>query len=418
MYTCVNAILRLRGENTRMSEAQVGDVLVRDLVTKYSVVRLILTHPAIKNKVSLDINDVLSRIYQANPSFTVDQWLTSLGNESLPVKDTVPKIVTASVKYNDAFNAGYTLNRIHPTSGEGNEMPDEDLTDIRITRGIVDYKQFYESIVVSVNGLLHISDYSTAGVKVKDAGRSVSYSNKNTIGLMSFREVGKLSFEPIKADMLKPLNEGRLLKDGFSISLPKVNLDGKVAMLSIGGFLHFGNDRYNVNGDHSIMVDWAKIPFAHRYYDSNKLIDLSSFNQTMVRNDAHGDALDLNQALSDESIRAYMSLPQSFIILLETDHFFYQQHQLERTALLGRYYAYEPPAYPLQLDNGLLPPYVAIKEDDVYTVAIEDNNINRYVHDTRPVTDDGYFNSDRKSNRRTESSSGYLLQMGRDYLKD
>jgi hypothetical protein len=136
----------------------------------------------------------------------------------------------------------------------------------------------------------------------------------------------------------------------------------------------------------------------------------------MVRNEDHGDALDLNQANSDASITAYMSLPQSFIILLDAKNFYYERHALERTGLPGRYYSYELPKFPMQLENGLLPAYVAMPESGMYSLAIYENLIRNFQHDTKKPADDMYFNGARKSSNLGHYASAYLLEMGTEFL--
>jgi len=416
MYTCVRAIVCPRGVNARFSETQVGGIAVRDLLTQNMSVQLVLKHPAINHEVGLNLTTVADLIYSIRPDITVNDWLFALGNKTLPTTDTVLKKTVSLIRYNDAFMAGYHLNRQHPLAAADSQLPDSELTDILMTKNGITYKELYESCLISVNGLLHLTDYSTRGLRVKDAGQSVRYANKNSIGMISFREVGKLSFFPIKGDSLKPFATDAPLKNGFTISLPNVDLSNKIAMLSIGGVLHFADDCYRVTGDHSILVEWWKIPFAHRYFDAEPFIDMRTFEATLVRNPRHGSALDLDQAMTDASIRAYMELSQTFLILLEADHFYYERHATEMTGLQGRYYSYERPDLPLQLENGFLPPYVATPENGVYVIALDDNLIPRYVHDTKPITDDHYFNKAKRSSRPGYYSAGYLLEMGREYL--
>lgn len=418
MYTCVKAIVLPRGENTRYSEVQVGNSVLRTLFSENTVVQLVLTHPALDHEVGLNLDQVADLIFKARPETTVDEWLHSLGSMALPVTDTVLKKTVSVAIYNDAFMAEYTLTRVHPTSGFGNEMPEGTLDDILLTKEDIDYKELYESCLVTANGLFHIADYSTAGLKVEAAGQSVRHSNKNSIGLISFREVGKLSFYPLKGEMAKPLKEGNVLNQGFTLAMPDIDLSGKVVMLVLGGVLHLPNDRYRPTGDHSVMIDWPDIPFVQRYYDTNRLIDLSTFDATLSRGINMGDVLDLNQAMRDESIRAYLDLPQSFLILLEADHFYYERHSVERAGLPGRYYSYVRPKFPLQMENGLMPAYVATPEDTVYTIAMDDNLIQRRVHDTRHGGRFEYYTRASRSNKPAYYSAGWLLEMGREYLSE
>lgn len=416
MYTCVRAILRERGENSRLVNATVNTLSVRGLITQYNLVYLVLTHPAIDHEISLNLSDAQTMVFSLADDVTIDGWLTMLGDTTLPTSDMVMKVVSSKAKYNDIFVAEYKLQRVHPLAGAGSELLDEELTDLLITKSRVDYKMFYEHILVTVNGLLHICDYSTAGVKVIDGGKSVYHANVHDIGLISFLPIGRIQTIPIKPENI--ISRGDLpLKEGFTISLPNVDLSDKVVMLSIGGFLHYGGQNYRVTGDHGVSFDWQNIPLAHRYYDSKGLIDLSAFEEQLTKIPDHRDSLDLIEANSDAAITAYMGLSQTFVIIIDSPSIYVERHAVEQTALPGRYYVYDQPDWPLQTDMGTLPAYIATPEQGTYVLAINDSLNRRYVHDTKAPKDDQYYTSGTESVTTANYAGAYLLEIGVDTLQ-
>lgn len=416
MYTCVRALLRQRGENQRLTETQVNSFAVRELDNDYSDVYLILTHPSVTSEMSLALVDVEDLVYKLSETTTVDQWLQSLGTASLPTSDTVPKATAMTAKYNDVIVAGYDVQKIHQTGGPGGDWLDSELRDLLVTRYGSDYKQLYEHVLWTVNGLCHIADYTPSnGVQISEGGASMRKANANDIGMISFLSMGTLDFRPVTEDMMIKFS-GLDYKRGFVLSLPDVDLSTKTVMLSIGGFLHFANHHYKVIGDHSILVEWWKIPFMERYFNSNKLIDMTKFTSTMSTPIDHLDSLDLNQAMTDESIKAYMQLSQTFVILLDATNMYYERHAVEATGLPGRYITRTPPKYPLQLENGLLPEYMAFTEDSEIVLAVNNNRVNRYVHNTRDYEIDNYVSGARRSNRPFNYGAAYLLELGCDVV--
>lgn len=417
MYTCLRGIIRQRGENQRLIEATVGDRAVRTLVAENSYVFLVLSHPALDHEVGIDLATVEDMVYKLYPTVTVDQWLSSLGSTSLPTTDVIPKKTAAVVRYNNALVAGYNVQKIHPLSGDGNDQPDINLTDLRFTRADTDYKLFAEHALVTVNGLFHLSDGSARGVQVTDGGRSVRYANRNQIGIWSFLEVGKVKCYPITDEMIIPRAADTPLKHGFTINLPGEDLTKKAVLVSVGGVLHFLNHHFKVTGDHSVMMEWWKVDFFHLYFLIKDLIDLKDFNLLMPLPTNKPDYLDMDLAMTDEAIRAFMKLSQTFVITVEAENFYVNRHPLEATKLPGRFLTYTRPVYPLQLENGLVPEYIAIAEQGgTYVLAIEDNMVDRYHEDTRPAGDSTFYTGQRISQFPHYYGAGYLLEMGREIL--
>ena len=421
MYTCVRALLRRHGGNQRLFESTVNVTPVRELAADYETCVLVLLLSGTTNEIALDLADIPETVLTLGPTITVDQWLVTNGNKTLPTTDTVPKPTAGVVKSRDIFVAEYHVELMHPTEGEGTQVPDYELTDLKVTREDVDYQELYEHGLFTVNGLCHIADYSSKHLRIKGGGRSVQYANRNMIGMHSFLSVGKMTFLPITDEMIVPkkLADGSNapLKSGFVLNLPGVDLSNKAVMISFAGILHFGNERYRPIGDSTVMVDWYQIPLMEIFYNARPYIDMSSFEELLGRPSGHGDALDLIMANRDDSIRAFLKLQQTFVILVETDNFFVNKIPVEDTGLSGRYYHGDRPRYPLQLENGFLPEYMTYNDWGEYVIAVDNNLINRYTHNTRPyAAEDNYVTGARQSSFPTYFGSAYLLEMGRDYL--
>lgn len=416
MYTCLSAIVRSRGANQRFETRDVNSVLLRDLVSQSSHIYLFLTHTAVTKTMCLDLMSIPATVIGIPADLTVAQWLTSLGNASLPTTDTLPEVKQAVVGYNDAFLAGYSISLLHPTAGVGADLPDYELTDLRLTRSGIDYFDFYKSCVVSVNGLLHIADSSVLGARVIDGGKSIQHANRNNVGIISFANVGELSFHPITPNMIFKRNN-LPLKEGFTIKLPDdVDLAGKMAFISIGGYLYSGYHHYKVTGERTLFVDFPTVPMLDRYYESKALIDLSALEEVLDQQENHGDAVDYLRLTSDAAITAYMGLSQSFVMLLDTEDFFQERLPLERSGLAGRYYFYQKPIYPMQLGTGLMPEYVPVNDDGEYAICIEDNFAKRYMYDTKRIIEENYATSKLIPQYPKYYDSAYMLKMGREYI--
>lgn len=417
MFTFVRAMASLRGANQRLAELDIRNTLVRDLMTTYSRCILILSHPAIDHEVSLDVAEVNDSFYQYDPDLTVLTWLTAVGEGDLPFDTTVPKVVKASAIASESFAAGYKIERVHPLSGEGNEYPESELTQLRLTRPDTDYMDMFDHCLANVNGLLHLTDAGTDGFRIIDGGKSVRHSGRNEVGLISFKSVGKVECFPITPEMITG-RKGLPLVEGAVITAPDADFSDKYVMVVVGGFLHCGGKQYKVVGDNSVLLEWWKLPIHRRYNDTRKLIDWTPVTSLMDRNTEHTGALDIGLMSSDECIKAYLTMSNTFIITIETENLFFDNIPVERTGLAGRYYSYVPPVKPLVLFNGMLPPYTIHGQNGVYCLAVDSNNMPKYLHDTRNVMEEDPYQNDAMVHApNKEYASAYFLDIFNERLK-
>lgn len=417
MFSFVRAMASLRGANQRLTELDIRNTLVRDLMTTYSQCILILSHPAIDTEVSLDVSKVADSFYQLSPDLTVTTWLAANGAGDLPFEVTVPTVVKTSALASEAYAAGYKMERVHPLSGEGNEYPDPELTHLRLTRPNTDYMDVFNHCLASVNGLLHLTDAGTDGFRVIDGGRSIRHSGRNEVGLISFKNIGKIECYPITPDMITG-RKGLPLNEGAVITAPDANFDNKYVMVVVGGYLHTDGHQYKVVGENSVLLEWWKLPIWRRYNDSRKLIDWTPVTSLMDRNTEHTGALDVQLMNTDACIKAYLSMSNTFIIAVETENLFFENIPVERTGLAGRYYSYVPPIKPLVLANGFLPPYTIHGQGGMYCMAVDANNLPKYLHDTRNVMEeDAYQNDAMVHAPNKEYTSAYFMDIFSERLK-
>src|SRR5690606_11375395 len=144
MYTCKKALLLPNAQGSRYIEAIVADTSVRELMSQYTSVYLMIDHPALDEPKALLLEDVSSMIYNLPPLTTVSEWLASIGNTTLPLRDKWPVPYGAIVRFNDAFAAGYQLRLMKPGISLDTELPASDMPDILMTKDNVDYQDCFD----------------------------------------------------------------------------------------------------------------------------------------------------------------------------------------------------------------------------------------------------------------------------------
>jgi ribosomal protein S11 len=415
VYRCVKSLVRVNNSDNRWSERSLNDEPVATLFNVYREVLLVLTHTSHSDLVTLNLKDVVTMLSGIDDTITVSQWLTSLGNQSLPTTPGGPVIESKTVKYRDAFKAGYKGELVFSEGNPFNDVPDSDKDDILLTKKGVDYATFHKNCLVTVNGMVHRTDYDHNGIYVKDGGISFRKANENHIGILNFKEVGSLDFISITEDMLYNPHQNGEFKNAVYLKLPK-SIGNKIVMVVLGGYLHLIDSYYHCINEHAIKLDFANLPLLPRFYESRKLIDLSAMEKHHEKSSNNDTHVVLSDLLKNESISAYLTLSQSFVVLVDCDNLYLEKHKLGYSHLPGRYFSSQEPVWPARTELGRLPEYVAIPESSIWTIAVQDNFSTRYMYESFGYESGVTVDGARVSRDPVFYAQGHLLEIGTDKL--
>lgn len=416
MYTYEKALVRDHKTSKRWIEADLADIPVIGVFDKYREVMLVLSNNTLDHFVTLNLKDVSNLFSRLEITVTISEWLTSLGNIALPTTAGYATIKNVTVKYKDAFAAGYNANLAFARGNPFSEVSDGEKDDMLLTKSNVPYKTLHDNCLISVNGLVHRTDYDFNGLYIKDGGKSFRVANQHHIGILNFKDIGTLKCISITADMLyNPHTVGKF-KDAVYIHLPE-DIGNRIVMLVIGGYLHLIDSNFHCISDRVIKIDMANYPLLPRFYESKKLIDLSAMtatHDTSTNNDSH---VSLSDLFKDESIAAYLTMSQSFVVLLDSDNLYMEKHKLGYTHLPGRYFTGNKPVWPARTELGRLPEYIAINDTGIWTLAVQDNFSTRYMHETTNYESNRSVDASRVSQNPVFYAKGFLLEIGTDKLE-
>lgn len=378
MYSLQSAIARPAKSQGRWRVISLGDMKLSDVFAQYERILATLTNPYLTTPVCLDLAEIRGAF--GTSDLTFDAFLVQNGSKTLPtVKDT-PSFKTKYARYMDAFRAGYKVQPVHPTAAPNSIIPESEKTWLHLTRPDTDYQLFYRSCLISVNGFIHATDASSEGIWVQDGMTSRNISRRNQIGLLSFNGVSKLSFVPIKPEMLYKLDENQKYCDRVHVDVGQ-DISNKGVMLVLGGYLHLLDPRvfYRIS-DTGFAVNFSNLAFVERFFESKQFIDLSSLG---VEEGFHPNHVAVKQLLSDDVIAKYMTLSQSFFVLLDNPEIFVEQDVVKTAPMPGMYVSHTLPQYPLMSELGKMVNYWYSYEDGQYSVvttdAYRDNPVYRTV---------------------------------------
>lgn len=411
MYTYIKSIVLDRAIGSPWVEANLSTTVVFDIYNQYSKTVHVLTHPLINNGSEIYIDFNALKTTYAGYNDTLTAWLTEIADTSLPMLDKLPNSVIGYIKYEDAIRVGYKARLAKVGFNYPDNYPTSSLNDLLITRPrtTTDVSLLHSKTLVTVNGYLHMTDTDGTKLWVLDGGKSLRHSMANQLGIISFSKIADIKKIPIKDEMIFSTND-RPLMEHLDISLDEP-IGNRTFMLSIGGYLQL--PEANVcwqTGDNGIAICLDRLPYVERYFESSKYLDLKALGiETLPNNPG---TINLDQLKSDEVIMRYMTLSQTFVVLVDIPSLFFRRIFLRSSNLPGMYTCYQEPVYPQITGYGKISEYWKVHEDGYWSVNVMDGSTDNYVYSYRGLNNPEVINDSRLPGRTYQHSGGYMLEIG------
>jgi len=248
MYVLVKALGR---REQAWEEVDTSTITLSQLHSLYDELRIELSNPAITGTMELLLSDV--KVQTAHLQLTISDWLTSIGNITLPTAIEVSSLDNIkTVKYYNVLNAGYAVNHTNITHHPDVKLSREKCTDLILTKEGVDYATLGESFLFTVNGFIHPAVVREHGLYLLDGNRNSLIVNDTNLGMLDFRALGKLEIIPITDDMI--LSSNYNVRERMYIKT-NVSFSDKTPLLVLGGILHVLDDAYSQLNDDTLSVN-------------------------------------------------------------------------------------------------------------------------------------------------------------------
>ncbi len=318
-YQLVAAKARAKGLDGLWSDASVGGLTFDQLFATYRRVWLTLSHPSLTVPAYLDLGLIRETIMGPYHALTVDQWLVLNGDTTLPTVPTSPLFTLKRLRYNDVWRAGYNVKPIDRFRNDDAEIPYGAKNDLLLSKPGVDFREWQRYALVSVNGYFHRSGGTATGLQVIDGGRTGRTGNANHLGMHSFKDVGVIDQLPLTESMLYTQVAGAPMSDHIYVQLP-YSVEGRTVLLVIGGYLHVLDDVYDVVGPTTLRININRLALPERYLQSRQTLDLSSLGLTQYTHNEY--QVSTTELYSDTVLKRYLTLPQSFVVVLKADNLY------------------------------------------------------------------------------------------------
>ena len=356
MYAFLEALALPKGPSESWTPVDLSPLLCRDIAHNYAEAYITLTHPVLKETQVLLLTAV--EVELSGFSGTFDEWLTAVGNKTLPTVPGKTELTSGNAEFKDAVYAGYKILPFDANRHPDTELSLDQKVDLLLRRKNVDYPDMEKNVLATVNGLFHRAGASPTGYVVYDGGRSANHAKLNQVGLLNFQRVSKFECINIeKSWFTKPLP---LLgyKDRFYLKVPK-SLRGKTVMLVIAGFLITPGETFCKINDNVLSVSWNRLSMIDRYYLADQLLDLRDHVKLSTLEDGRRVTAEM---LSDDFVVQMCTLPQSFLVVFDEPNISIDSEKLETLHVPGRWLLHRRPQGLLRVDLGYAPEYTVSSE--------------------------------------------------------
>lgn len=409
MYQFQSGICRGHTIGAQWQALESADVFCYDLLSEFKDIYLTLTHPSQEGVIYVSLETLRSELF-AYPG-TLRTFLASISDRSLPHVDALPNANLRYVRFGDAVQSGYALNLgyagIHYPEG----LQAAAYPDVKITRTqmATDMNLIDSHCLVTVNGLIHDTTADAKQAFALNGAVSARLQNKYHVGIVSFLDIGKL--KRVKLDPLRilPFEAGGTMKEKISFTIDD-DLTGKSVFLVLGGYLVFLKvGSFYMNGEKKFVLDLNQLPYIERLLDSQNRISLAPLGLASINDKPNHISLD--DVWSDTVIRKYMTLSQSFLVIVDTPYLAIERFPVQRAAFPGQFIVYQDPVNPLMGGHGILFDYWKINEQGRWSVNVHDNFYKQFVHTEASQHLVKYASDAQDSSRHYEHSQAWFLEI-------
>lgn len=338
MYVLVRARYRRDRRGSRWTEVDLTNEKIGTLSANYGDIYLYVEYPGAGQPILKALHWLKAEplISDYSPNLTVQQWLTAMGNKTLPFDTALPNEKIRLVKYAQAWHCGYNIQAVAANGHIDQDISTHYKEDLVLTHPKFSPQTIRDNCLISVNGYFHLTDWTESGVRIIDGNKTVIASNDNQVGLYSFETIGKLQFVPITDKMIIKAGADVPLWDTTYLKMPSnINLTNKTVLLVTGGYLNVLSDVYERVNETTWRLSYGRMMFLDRYLQSVLDMDLSSLGlEVDPENESLFNAQQLKQ---DAVIRKYLTLSQSFFVIVNSPTFFQSYEPVQYLNEPGRF---------------------------------------------------------------------------------
>ena len=409
MYTLVSSLCLGNTVGAQWETPDLSAVFLYSAYMEYKRFYLTLSHPAVEGPIYVDMNQV--RTEASGFVGTVTQWLISLADRSLPTVEALPNEKVRYAKFANATQTGYNIELALAGLNYSDNYPALSMTDLKLTRPQfgTDMTLLESHCLTTVNGFIHQCTSTETEAFILDGAVTGRMGNDNHVGIYSFLDIGRLTKINLDPVNIVPMELNTSLKEKIRFSVT-ADLTGKSYFLVLGGYLVMPEENvFFQTGENTFSLDLNLLPYEERLLESHSLINLSSLDLVPPNNAP--DGFDMTQVWSDDVIRKYMTLSQSFFVVVDTDHLSVDRKVIQKAAFPGQFICWDNPVYPVVGGHGKFFEFWKQEEQGKWTINTRDTYYRRFVYTEGPRKRATYASGALDTTRVYDHSQAYMLEI-------
>lgn len=381
MYKYESSFLKTRKGNYKNHD--ILHMKMKDIMSEFVDGYIVLSHSIFKGTHYLTMEALRSAKVIMSTEADFHTWLGLNARLELPTVKEQPEYQFGVVKYADAFYAGFKVNMIGRNKTVKDNIPASDMIDLYLEKNVSDKRKLYRNLLVTVNGFIHRTVPHENGIAVLHGGETFMNCGYNTVGILSFANAPELKQVPITENMIVTRGQINPIKESIVLKLPET-LVGKKVLFVLGGIL-LTDDRIIdiLSYEESIVkINLKHLDLIKMMYNAVGSINLEPLGVFPTETISQARKLRVNEVLSDIVLKKFLTLSQSFFVVLEADHVEMNLTPLNETDLPD-YYEIEGRELdlPLVTSTGRLPEYWKRKYGDDYGINVSHDITKRRMKD-------------------------------------
>lgn len=383
MYRFVSSYLKPRGAVHTYENIDISLKTLEYIQKEYIDGYIELSNPALDDNIFITIQEFRELKLPHRLDQTFEYWLAYIEDRTIPGSEQRPNYKTNIVRARNAIQSSYKFSLCKRTLDPDASIAIGDMNDLYLRKPGVDLNMLHNRSLVSVNGYLHPHVPYYNGVAIVGGGSQHKLIGEVSVGLLSFATIGDIQMVPITEDKISKYVENVPLSDRAVIDLGR-DLTNKTIIVSLGGYPLIGSAVVDVVSEKGgvIKLNTRKFDIVRRVNDSVGEINLEACGIVSPDSAKGIPPLSANYLRSDIMMLKYLTLPQSFVAIVDTPTLTVTRQPVPTTGLPHRYMMMSEPNMPMMDSNGKFVEYWIVPQNGPYSIMTRPDYYKTYLYET------------------------------------